>query len=695
MSARRREELRGIKMRQALLTVFLLSGSLSIQAEGPSASVPGPGRPVDISNMDASVQPCVDFYQYADGGWLVKNPVPADRARWGGFEELAERNRMVLKAIALETSARTDWPKGSVRQKVSDFFAAGMDTEAIEKAGLAPLAPWTRKIESLKDAEALPALLAELHRYQMPAGFGFFVAQDQRNSTRYIPSMGQGGLGMPDRDYYIKDNPKSKELRGKYVGHVSRMFQLAGDDARTADRKAGVVMVLETRLAKASRTRVELRDPVRNYNRKVARDLAREAPGFEWKAYLAAMSVPPEQELNVRQPEFFREFAAMTSSVPVEDWRTYLTWHLLRSTARLLPKRFEEESFEFTEKTLNGVPLQEERWKRVLAATDSALGEGLGQLYVEKNFSLASKERVKALVENLRAALRERIVNLDWMGPETKKAALRKLAAFGVKIGYPDRWRDYSSLQISRASYFENVVAARAFESRRNLAKLGKEIDRTEWGMSPPTVNAYYSPTMNEIVFPAGILQPPFFWADGDDGVNYGGIGSVIGHEMTHGFDDSGSQYDAEGNLRNWWRGEDRKAYEARTVQVVKQFDSYRALPDQSINGKLTLGENIADLGALKISYAALGKALGMDPVAAPKIESFTPAQRFFLSWAGVWRNNIRDEALRVRLNTDPHSPGKWRVLGPVSSLPEFASAFGCEASQPMVRPSAERPAIW
>jgi predicted metalloendopeptidase len=341
------------------------------------------------------------------------------------------------------------------------------------------------------------------------------------------------------------------------------------------------------------------------------------------------------------------------------------------------------------------VPQQEERWKRVQAATDGALGEALGQLYVERAFSAKSKERMKVLVENLRASLKERIEGLPWMGAETKKAAQKKLAAFGVKIGYPDRWRDYSALEVSRSSYFENVVAANAFEVKRNLGKLGKPIDRTEWGMTPPTVNAYYSPTMNEIVFPAGILQPPFFWADGDDAVNYGGIGVVIGHEMSHGFDDSGSRYDADGNMKNWWMDEDRKAYEARTDLMVKQFDGYRALPDQSVNGKLTLGENIGDLGGLKIAYEALRKALGKDPNAAEKVEGYTPAQRFFLNYAAVWRNNIRDEALRVRLNTDPHSPGRYRVVGPLSALPEFHAAFGCAAPGPMVIPEAERPSIW
>jgi putative endopeptidase len=438
-----------------------------------------------------------------------------------------------------------------------------------------------------------------------------------------------------------------------------------------------------------------MRDPQKNYNKRSLAELTKDAPGFDWKAYLVAVGIPEGQELNVRQPEFFRTYAEMASAEPLATWKTYLKWHVVHSSSAYLPKRFDEENFDFYGRTLRGVPQQEERWKRVLSATDQAIGEALGQLYVEKAFSPKSKERMIVLVENLRAALKDRIEALPWMGPETKKAALKKLAAFGVKIGYPDKWRDYSTLEITRASYFENVLRAHAFETKRNMAKLGKPIDRTEWGMTPATVNAYYSPTMNEIVFPAGILQPPFFWADADDAVNYGGIGGVIGHEMSHGFDDSGSQYDASGNLKNWWSGEDRKAYESRTALMVKQFDGYKPLPDQAINGKLTLGENIGDLGGLKIAYAALAKALGADPLKAAPVDGFTPAQRFFLNWATVWRNQIRDDTLRVNLNTDPHSPGKFRVLGPLSNLPEFQAAFGCGAETAMNRPEAERPSIW
>lgn len=681
---------------KSTLTMFALAFTMSAIAAGPSAPAAAPAlKPVDPATFDPSVKPCEDFYQHAVGGWLKANPIPADKSRWGSFEELADRNRAVLKSILEETSVKADWPKGSVKQKVGDFFAAGMDEAAIEKAGTKPLTPWLAKIDGVKSTADLPKLVAELHGRRLMAGYGFFVSQDQKETTRYIPMIGQGGLGLPDRDYYVKDDARSKEIREKYVAHVARMLELLDEPADAAKAKAAVVMDLETKLAMAARTRVELRDPERNYNKRTVAQLVEGAPGYDWKAYLAAMGVSESQDLNVRQPEFAKAFAAMAASEPLDSWKTYFRWHLVRASASYLPKRFDEEAFAFFGRTLNGVPEQEERWKRVQAATDGALGEALGQIYVEKAFSAKSKERMKVLVENLRASLKDRIEAAPWMGAETKKAAQKKLAAFGVKIGYPDKWRDYTALEVSRASYFDNVVAANAFEVKRNIGKLGKPIDRTEWGMTPPTVNAYYSATMNEIVFPAGILQPPFFWADGDDAVNYGGIGVVIGHEMTHGFDDSGSRYDADGNLKNWWTEEDRKAYDARTALVVKQFDAYKPLADQGINGKMTLGENVSDLGGLKVSYEALRKALGKDPNVAEKVEGYTPAQRFFLNYAAVWRNNIRDEALRVRLNTDSHSPGRFRVLGPLSALPEFHTAFGCAGAGPMVMPEADRPSIW
>ena len=569
-----------------------------------------------------------------------------------------------------------------------------MDAAAREKAGAAPLAPAFATIGKLKTPDDLPAVLAELHLSGANAGFGFRVDQDARNATRYIGIFNQGCLGLPDRDYYLKEDPKSKDLRDAYRAHVAKVLELAGDSAETGKTGADAVMSIETSLAKASITRVENRDPQKTYNKRTLAALNAEAPGFDFAKFLADMGASESTEVNVRQPGFFTGFAALTRSVPPADWRTYLRWHAARTAAPLLSKAFQDEDFAFNGKKLNGTPQQEEPWRRVQATTDFALGEAVGPLYVARAFSPRAKERMRVLVEYMRAALKERIDALSWMSAETKAQAQRKLAAFGVKIGYPDKWKDYSALAISRdVPFAENVRGARVFETKRNLAKLGKPIDRTEWGMTPPTVNAYYRATLNEIVFPAGILQPPFFHEDADDAVNYGGIGVVIGHEMSHGFDDSGSQYDADGNLKNWWMPEDRKAYEARTALIVKQFDAYKPLPDQSINGKLTLGENIGDLGGIKIAYAALQRALAGKP--KEKVDGFTPEQRFFLSYATIWRSQYRDESMRVQLNTNPHSPGKWRAIGPPSNLPEFYDAFGCAEGMPMRREEGERPSIW
>jgi putative endopeptidase len=676
-----------------LTATFLLTFPAAAQP-APTARALSSAPAIDPANFDRAAKPCEDFYQFANGAWLTAHPIPADRSRYGGFDELADRNREVVKKILEETSQKADWPKGSPQQKVSDFYATGMDAAAREKAGAAPLAPIFATIAKLLTADDLPAVLAELHLSGANAGFGFRVAQDARNSTRYIGILSQGGLGLPDRDYYLKEDAKSKDLREAYRAHVAKVLALVGDAPEMAKAEADVVMGIETKLAQASITRVENRDPQKTYNKRTVAALNAEAVGFDFTRFLADMGASESTEVNVRQPAFFKGFAALTRSAPAEEWRTYLRWHAARTAAPLLSKAFQDEDFAFNGKKLNGTPQQEEPWRRAQTATDAALGEAVGPIYVARAFSPRAKERMKVLVENMRAALKERIEALPWMSAETKAQAKRKLAAFGVKIGYPDVWKDYSALAISRdVPFAENVRRARIFETKRNLAKLGKAIDRTEWGMTPPTVNAYYNASMNEIVFPAGILQPPFFYEEADDAVNYGGIGVVIGHEMSHGFDDSGSQYDADGNLKNWWTPEDRKAYEARTALIVKQFDSYKPLPDQSINGKLTLGENIGDLGGIKIAYAALQRARAGKP--KETIDGFTPEQRFFLSYATIWRSQYRDESMRVQLNTNPHSPGKWRALGPPSNLPEFYDAFGCAEGTPMRRAEADRPSIW
>ncbi len=674
------------RMIVAVVVAALCATVTNLAGQSPKA--------IDPRNMDTSVKPCDDFYQYADGSWIKANPVPPDKSRWGSFEELADRNRDTLKSILDEVSAKKDWPAGSIEQKVGDFYASGMDEAAIEKAGTAPLEPYFAMVDALRSAGDLAPVLGKLRAAGLGVGFGFAVAQDPRESTRYIGSLNQGGLGLPDRDYYTKDDPKSKQIRDQYVAHVAKMLELAGHTHEAATAEAAVVLGIETSLAKASLTRVENRDPQKTYNKMTLAGLQALGAGFNWTRYFGGLGITQVPALNVRQPQFFRAFADMAASVPAAEWRTYLQWHLVRGMADSLTKAFQDESFAFDGKVLNGVPEQEKRWMRVQASTDRALGEALGQLYVRRAFSPEAKAKMIALVANLRAALRERIETLEWMGPETKAQALRKLAAFNVKVGYPDKWRDYSALEITRGSYAENLLRAQRFESARNLAKLGKPIDRTEWGMTTPTVNAYYSSTMNEIVFPAGILQPPFFAPQADDAVNYGGIGAVIGHEMGHGFDDSGSQFDADGNLKNWWTEADRAAFKARTDKLVEEFDGFEALPGEHVNGRLTLGENIGDLGGLTIAYAALEKALAGKPRPA-LIDGFTPEQRFFLNWAQVWRQTIRPEALRVRLSTDPHSPGKFRVNGPLGNMPEFFAAFGCAAGSPMVRPADLRTSIW
>ena len=670
------------------VSLALTLGLTTLGLLAQTAARPG----IDPMNLDRSVPPCQDFYQFANGGWLKAHSIPADKARFGGFEEVSERNRAVLKQILEDTSAKTTWAKGSIQQKVGDFYASGLDEQAIEKRGLSPLKPILASIEGLKQTRQLPALLAKLHRQGLPGGFGFFVRQDAKASTQYLGYLNQGGTGLPDRDYYLKHDARTQNIREQYETHVARMFELAGDSKALAQARARVVLDLETRLAEAQWTRVELRNPQKTYNKRTLAQLTTEAPGFDWDGYFKARKARLT-DLNLSQPSFFLAFGKLAAEVPAPQWRSYLRWQALNASASLLPKAFVEESFAFQGKVLNGTPEQEPRAKRIEAATDRTLGEALGQLYVQRTFPPEAKKKVLEMVENLRLALRERITHLDWMGAETKAQAIRKLNAFGVKIGYPDKWKTYP-FEVRRDDYFGNVRRASTHRIQENLAKLGKPIDRTEWGMTPPTVNAYYSPTMNEIVFPAGILQPPFFDVKADDAVNYGSLGFVIGHEMTHGFDDQGSQFDAEGNLKNWWTEADKKAYASRTDLVVRQYDAYEPLKGEHVNGKLTLGENIADIGGLKIAFAAYQNSLKGKALPAP-IDGFTGPQRFFLGAATVWRNHIREAAQSVRLKTDPHSPGRERVNGPLSNLPEFYEAFSCGDGQPMKRDVKVRPTIW
>lgn len=636
------------------------------------------------------MRPCDDFFRFANGTWLSTAVIPPEERGWGAFAEIRDRNHSVLKAL-LEEAAAGGHRRGTPAQKVGDLFAVGMDEDAIERAGVQPIAEDLARIDALADVAALPPLLAWLHQRRVLPAFSVTVLPDAKDSHLPLLQLQQGGLGLPDREYYLKDDDRSEEIRERYVAHVALMLGLLGHT--DAARDAATVMRMETRLATASMTRVDQRDPDRVYNPRTRTELAAQASGLDWDAYLDALGTR-EDRLNARQPEFLRELARMAFDTAVEEWRTYLRWHLVHARAPFLLKALEDAHFDFFLRYLNGVPAQQPRWKRVVEVVDGRIGEALGELYVERAFPPEAKRKVLDLVEDLRAALGERIRGLDWMTDATKEQALRKLAAFGVKMGYPDRWRDYSDLMIDRTGpYAANVAAADVFEMRRTLAKLGRPVDREEWAMSPPTVNAYYRSSANEIVFPAGILQPPLFDPDADDAVNYGAIGMVIGHEMTHGFDDSGSKFDWDGNLTEWWTAEDRAEYTARTDLVVRQFEAYAPLPGDHVNGRLTLGENIADLGGLKIAFAAFQRSARSR---AGDIDGFTPEQRFFLGCAqGCWRSLLRDEAMRVRLATDPHSPAEFRVNGPLSNLPEFFDAFGCEGGSAMKRDDEVRPAIW
>jgi putative endopeptidase len=671
----------------ALMVLLLFGAGAALAAAPPHA------KPINPDNMDTSVQPGVDFYRYANGKWLERNPIPPSESRWGAFSELAERNNQILYEILEGAAKKPDAPKGSALRLVGDLYASAMDSARAEVEGAKPLADELGRIAAIKTTEELQDQFARFQTEGIRAPFPIFAAQDAKQSTEIILQILQGGLGLPDRDYYTKQDDASKKLRDQYAAHVTRMFGLIGDDATTAAKNAQTVLGIETQLANASLTRVQRRDPEATYHKMTLDSLASITPALSWNRLLDGMGIADRRPVNVGQPEFMKQVSAMMTSVPIADWRTYLRWHVAHGAAPLLSSAFVNEDFDFYGRTLTGAAELRPRWKRARDVVDGNIGEALGQLYVARTFTPEAKARAKAMVENLRAELRDRLSNLDWMSPATKQQALRKLNAFAVKIGYPDEWRDYSALTIDRGSLTGNVLRANQFEFRRNIAKLGKPVDRKEWGMTPPTVNAYYNPRMNEIVFPAGILQPPFFDATADDAVNYGGIGSVIGHEMTHGFDDQGRKSDAEGNLKDWWTPEDAEQYKARSAVIEKQYSAYVALDTLRINGKLTLGENTADIGGLSIAYGALQKALAGKPRA--KIDGFTPEQRFFLSFAQIWRNNTRPEALKLRLNTDTHSPGRFRCIGTISNMPEFVRAFGLQEGDPMVRPAAERAKIW
>ena len=636
-----------------------------------------------LSNMDKSCKPCDDFYQFAMGGWMKNNPIPPEYPSWGTFLELRDKNLTAMRTI-LDASTKSSAAAGSNERKIGDFYSSCMDTTAIDAASLKPISSELSAIDALQDRKGLDQEIARFHRASIPAVFEFSSSPDFKDSEHMIAEADQGGLGMPDRDYYTRDDAHSKELREAYVKHVAKMFELSGDASDKATAEANTVMNIETTLAKASRTKVELRDPEKNYNKLSMAQMQELTPGWSWESYIQAVGAPSLQAANIGQPEFFKEVNRVLDSTPIADWKVYLKWHLLHADASALSDNFVQENFNFYGKTLSGTKEIQPRWKRCVQATNQYLGEALGEVYVSKYFPPEAKAHAKEMVNNLLTALRSDIPTLSWMGPETKQQALAKLQAFTVKIGYPDKWRDYSKYSVQHDAYLANVRAGREFDVARELGKIGKNVDRGEWGMTPPTVNAYYNPTYNEIVFPAGILQPPFYDPKADDAVNYGGMGAVIGHEISHGFDDEGSRFDGKGNLRDWWTKDDRKNFDGRGECIVKQFDGFEVEPGLHQNGKLVLGESIGDLGGLAISYAAYEKSIeGHRP---KDLDGFTPEQRFFLGWAQVWGANMRPEYARLQTNTNEHPLPKFRANGPASNMEAFAKAFGCKKGDAMVR---------
>jgi endothelin-converting enzyme/putative endopeptidase len=641
--------------------------------------------------MDPAVNPCVDFYQYACGNWMAKNPIPADQSRWGIFDQLVDRNRQVLRGI-LEKASLDDPKRSPVEQKIGDFYGSCMDESAIDKLGAQPLEPDLKRIDAMQSKDQIADELARLHLSGVGVLFNFSSTPDAKNSEQNIAEANQGGLGLPDRDYYLKDDPKSVKLRDQYKAHVQKMLELAGEPSPKAAADAQAVLRIETDLAKGSLDRVSRRDPNKTYHKMTVQELAALTPAIDWPKYFAGLGTPAFSELNVSVPDFFKNLNAVLAGASLADLKTYLRWHLLHSEASLLAKPFLDENFHYFGQILTGATELEPRWKRCVEATDDDLGFALGQKYVEQAFPPAAKARVLGMVQEIEKMLGEDIQSLDWMTPATKQQALVKLRAVGNKIGYPDTWRDYSSVKIVRGQVVGNDERATEFEVHRLLNKIGQPVDLTEWRMTPPTVNAYYSPLENNINFPAGILQPPFFDNKMDAAVNYGAIGSVMGHELTHGFDDQGRQFDAHGNLRNWWTPEDAAEFEKRAECFIKEYSAFTPVDDVHLNGKLTLGENTADNGGVRLAFMALMKSLEGQPQ-PPKIEGFTAQQRFFLGYGQLWCQNVRPEAARMRAQIDPHSDGRDRVNGVVGNMPEFGAAFACHAGQPMVHAPACR--VW
>jgi len=672
-----------------VIVALVLASSVLEAQDNADAAKKGSVR-FSPAMLDKSIDPCTDFYTYACGKWQAANPIPADRSSWGRFNELQERGEYIVRDI-LEKAAAERTGRTPTEQKIGDYYATCMDESAIEKAGAKPLDGDFQSIAGLQSKKDLPKEIIRLHREGIDVLFGFSSGSDFKNASQIIAELDQGGLGLPDRDYYFKDDPKSVELRQKYVAHVQKMFQLLGEDATKVEGEAKVVMDIETGLAKGALDPTSRRDPQKIYHKLSNHELATLNTSFDWSAYFDGVGAPKFDSLNVVEPDFVKQMQNVLDAHSLDDWKTYLRWHVVHSNAPFLPTAFVNENFDFFSKTLVGTKELRPRWKRCVGYADDDLGEAIGQIYVQQTFGAEGKERTLAMVNALEKALGRDIQSLPWMGEDTKKQALIKLAAITNRIGYPDKWRDYSTLEIKRGDALGNSQRANQYDLQRRLNKIGKPLDKREWPYPPMTVNASYNPNQNNITFPAGILQPPFYDNQADDAMNFGAIGAVIGHELTHGFDDEGSQFDADGNLRDWWTPDDKKKFEERTSCVRDQYGSFVAVDDIKLNGKLTLGENTADNGGMRIAYMALLSTFaGKEP--AP-IDGLTAEQRFFLGWANAWCSNRTDALSRMLATIDPHSPSRYRVNGTVSNMSEFREAYHCPPTAPMVNQNACR--VW
>jgi len=673
--------------------------AIACAMSGAASAATEPLRGLDSAHFDAKAAVCANLNDHVNGTWAKTAQIPADRTTWGSFETLGELSLERTRGLAEEAAKNLDKAAaGSIEQKIGAFYRSGMDEAAINKAGIEPIAADLKRIDGLKTPDEIAAFLTDMHAAGMPLLFGFGGEADFKNSSTTIAYAVQDGLGLPERAYYLEDGKDGayKKIRDAYVAHIAKQLELGGSAAADATAQAKTILAFETRLAQASFAPIELRNPENQYHFVSVADAEKATPHFSWSKFFAANGAEVKNGFSLSQPKFFAEVDKMLAEVPAAEWRAYLRFHAIDSAAPYLSDALATENFNFYGKTLRGQQEMKPRWKRVLGSVEDSMGMALGQLYVKQYFPPEAKQRADELVQNLRVALKARIEKLDWMSADTKKLAMDKWASFMPKIGYPDEWRDWTGLSVKADGYFANVAAAAKFNHDWNAAKIGKPVNRKEWGMTPQTVNAYYNPLQNEIVFPAAILQPPFFDAKADDALNYGGIGAVIGHEMFHGYDDQGSQFDAQGNFKNWWTAEDKKKFEERTARLVKQFDDYVAIDGLHVKGQLTLGENIADLGGLNVAYDALQMALKKNPAeAGKKIDGYSEDQRFFLNFAQIWRRVFRPEELKLRLNTDPHAPAFFRAIGAPSNMPAFASTFACKPGDAMVRTGEQQVVIW